>query len=191
MAEEPPVRIVRTEVVHAAEKFSVVRDVQALPDGTLLAWQSVVHRDSVLALPIDRDGQVYLVRQYRAQLGGETLEVVGGGVDDGHTPEEAMLRELAEEAGITATLLALGSGELGVSTVRCHEHFFLAVVEGIGAPRLEPYEQLTMRGVERMPLAHAVDRVMDGTVRDVNSRATILMGAEYVRRHGLPGTRSG
>lgn len=191
MNEGSPVRIVRTDVVHRAAKFTVVEDVQELPDGSRVSWQSVVFREAVLALPIDREGQVYLVRQFRAQLGGETLEVVGGGLEDGHTPAEAIRRELAEEAGIEAALIPLGAAELGVSTARCRQHLFLAVVERIGAPALEPFEEITIRGVERMPLSRAVDLVMDGTIRDVTSRTTILMAAEHVRRHGLPGARNG
>lgn len=182
----PPVRVVRTETLHESLRFRVVRDVQELADGSRVDWESIVQRDSVLALPIDAEGQVYLVRQFRPQLGVETLEVVGGGVDDGHTPAEAMARELAEEAGILARLISLGDGELGVSTIRCHEHFYLAAIERFMEPDREPFEQLTMVGVERVSLEQAVDLVVTGQVRDVNSRVTILLAAEHVRRHGLP-----
>jgi 8-oxo-dGTP pyrophosphatase MutT (NUDIX family) len=180
-----PIRIVRTDVLHANSRFKVVRDVQALPDGSLLEWESVVHRDSVLALPVDAEGYAYLIRQYRPQMGRETLEVIGGGLEDGDAPEQGVRRELSEEAGIEARLISLGTADLGTATVRCREHLFLAVVEHVGEARPEPFEQLTVVGLERHPLDRVLDLVMDGTIRDANSRMTILMAAEHIRRHGL------
>src|SRR5690349_19846931 len=98
MTDRQPIRIVRTEVVYANSRFTVVRDIQELPDGSIVPWESIVHRDSVLALPIDRERQVYLIRQFRPQVARETLEVIGGGLEDGDTPAEGMARELREEA---------------------------------------------------------------------------------------------
>jgi 8-oxo-dGTP pyrophosphatase MutT (NUDIX family) len=186
MQDVPPIRVLRSEIVYESSRFSVVRDVQLLPDGSEHLWESVVYRETVHAAPIDPDGQVYLVRQYRPQLGRETLEVVGGGVDGDHTPAEAIHRELLEEAGLTASLVPLGESQLGVSTVRCRVHFFLAQVQNVGERDLEPFEQMTMRPLERVPLEQAVELVLDGAIIDVNSRLAILLTAEHVRRQGLP-----
>ena len=186
MTDTPPIRTIRSEIVHQSSRFTVVRDTQVLPDGSEHLWESVVYRETVHAVPVDRDGHVCLVRQYRPQLQRETLEVVGGGVDGSHTPEQAVHAELREEAGLTARLISLGASQLGVSTVRCQVHFFLAVVESIGAREMEPFEQLTMGGLERVSLERAVDLVLDGEIIDVNSRLAIMLAAEYVRRHGLP-----
>jgi ADP-ribose pyrophosphatase len=184
-ADQPPIRIVRTDVIHANSRFKIVRDTQELPDGSFIEWESVVHRDSVLALPVDQDRHAYVVRQFRPQMGRVTLEVIGGGLEDGYSPEEGMHRELREEAGIDARLISLGAADLGTATVRCREHLFLAVVERVGQASPEPFEQLTMVGVERLPLDRVLDLVMDGTISDANSRMTILMAVEHTRRHGL------
>ena len=185
MTDTPPVRIVRSETVYTSSRFSVIRDTQAMPDGSEQVWESVVYRETVHAVPIDHDGHVFLVRQYRPQLRRETLEVVGGGVDGDHTPEQAIHAELLEEAGLTGRLISLGESQLGVSTVRCRVHFFLAEVETIGVRELEPFEQLTMGGLERVSLEQAVEMVVAGQIIDVNSRLAIMLAAEHVRRHGL------
>ncbi|MDP8921462.1 MAG: NUDIX hydrolase [Chloroflexota bacterium] len=184
MTDRPPIRIVRSDVLHEGAKLRVVRDLQELPDGTLVPWESVVYVDAVLALPIDADGTVYLVEQYRPQLGRRTIEVVGGGRDPDLTPEEAMRRELQEEAGIVARLVPLGTAELGASAIRCRAHLFLAHVEHIAAPEPEPFERLIGHVVRRAALAEAVELALDGTIQDAASRVLILMVAERVRRAG-------
>jgi len=184
MSDTPPIRIVRTDTMHEGAKLRVVVDHQQLPDGTVVAWESVVHVDAVLALPIDADGGVYLVEQYRPQLGQRTVEVVGGGREHSMTPEEAMHRELLEEAGIVATLRSLGTAQLGASTIRCRAHLFLAHVEHVQPPEPEPFERLMGHRVLHMPLAEAVELAMGGAMVDSTSRLLVLLAAEHVRRSG-------
>ncbi|SHG16435.1 ADP-ribose pyrophosphatase YjhB, NUDIX family [Desulfacinum infernum DSM 9756] len=65
------------------------------------AWVNVI--------PITADSQVVLVRQYRHGIRDVTLEIPGGVVEDGDTPEEAARRELREETGYEAeSLVSLG-----------------------------------------------------------------------------------
>lgn len=53
-------------------------------------------------VPLTDDGQVVLIRQFRHGIRRDTLEVPGGMIDPGESPEEAAVRELAEETGYTA-----------------------------------------------------------------------------------------
>jgi 8-oxo-dGTP pyrophosphatase MutT (NUDIX family) len=186
VAEPDPIRILRTDVLYRGPKFALVRDYQMLPDGSEVSWDSTVHSESVLVLPMNADGSVYLIEQYRPALGRYSLEVVGGRRDDGLTPEEAAQRELLEEAGITARLVLLRTAEVGVSTIRCHEYLFLALVDSVGESQPEAFEQITMRGLRRLPLDEAVELVTSGEIRDVNSSALILLAREHLRRHGGP-----
>lgn len=55
--------------------------------------------DWVNVIAVTDDNRVVLVRQYRHGSDEITLEIPGGIVDEGETPEEAARRELLEEAG--------------------------------------------------------------------------------------------
>ncbi len=59
--------------------------------------------DWVNVIPVTRDQKVVMVRQYRHGLEKVTLEIPGGMVDPGDTPEGAACRELLEETGFQAS----------------------------------------------------------------------------------------
>jgi ADP-ribose pyrophosphatase len=60
----------------------------------------VRHRPSVVLIPVDGDGHVILVRQYRAPLDRFTWEFPAGGLEPGETAEAAAARECEEEIGL-------------------------------------------------------------------------------------------
>jgi 8-oxo-dGTP pyrophosphatase MutT (NUDIX family) len=55
--------------------------------------------DWVNVIPLTKDRQVVMVKQYRHGSKQVTLEIPGGLVDPGDTPESAASRELLEETG--------------------------------------------------------------------------------------------
>jgi len=59
--------------------------------------------DWVNVVALTSAGEIVLVRQYRAGTESVTLEIPGGGVEDGETPLAAAQRELREETGYTAS----------------------------------------------------------------------------------------
>src|SRR5690242_18413664 len=84
---------------------------------------------AVLAVGQDPQGELiaYLTRQFRYAIERESLEVVGGGLEEEETPLEAAQRELEEELGIQADdWTALGKVDVDTSLVCCPVHLFLA-----------------------------------------------------------------
>ncbi|HEU5372833.1 MAG TPA: NUDIX hydrolase [Gaiellaceae bacterium] len=60
----------------------------------------VVHGPAVAVVPVDREGNVTLVRQERVPAGGKVLELPAGGVEEGESPLQTARRELREETGL-------------------------------------------------------------------------------------------
>jgi 8-oxo-dGDP phosphatase len=140
------------------------------------------HPGAVSVVPIDGE-DVLLVRQYRAALDAELLELPAGKRDvEGEPPIVTAHRELAEEVGMRA-----GSMEplinIHHSPGFCDEygHLFLATeLEPVPQDRMGPEEQVMT--VHRVPLAEAVEWCLDGTVTDAKSVAGILAAARRLGR---------
>lgn len=69
------------------------------PGGVRATREVVRHRGSVAALPVDENGALTLVRQYRYAVGEALWELPAGRLDEGETPEAGVQRELREEIG--------------------------------------------------------------------------------------------
>jgi ADP-ribose pyrophosphatase len=80
--------------------FTVEVEHRTFPNGRAHEIAIVRHRPSVVLLPLRDDGKLILVRQYRASVDRELWEIPAGGVDEGESPEQAVVRECEEEIGL-------------------------------------------------------------------------------------------
>jgi ADP-ribose diphosphatase len=69
------------------------------PNGIISTFNRIEVRDSVIVIPIFKDGSVLMVETYRHGVGTELLELPGGLIDEGETPKGSAKRELIEETG--------------------------------------------------------------------------------------------
>jgi ADP-ribose pyrophosphatase len=81
------------------------------PEGRPFARQIVRHSGAVCIVPLEADGTIVMIRQFRAPLGRVILEIPAGKLDvPGEPPAECARRELAEEVGrVAGRLTEIGS----------------------------------------------------------------------------------
>jgi ADP-ribose diphosphatase len=87
-------------IVFKGRVFSVEVDRRRFPNGQEHEVAIVRHNPSVVIIPMRDDGQVILIRQYRASVDKELWEVPAGRVDTGESPDDAVVRECEEEIGL-------------------------------------------------------------------------------------------
>ncbi len=150
-------------------------DTVEMPNGRTATREVVEHEPVVAIVPIDGDGNVVLVRQYRLATGGVLLEVPAGGVDKGESPEDAAQRELREEIGMRAASLE-PIGEFYVSPGFLTEYVYAFLATDLSDSPADADEDEDI-AVVRVPLAEAVAMVERGEFRDAKSIAGILIAA--------------
>jgi ADP-ribose pyrophosphatase len=151
----------------------------------------VAMRPGVSVLPLEEDGSVYLVREFKYAMGEESLEVISGAMESGEKPEHTGLRELAEECGlIAAEWVDMGVVNPFTTIIASPNHMFLArklskVGRGPGAgdevSEHRPGERVS---VVRMPYEDALLAVLRGQITHGASCVLILKTREYLEKQG-------
>ena len=95
--------IVSREQFMKGHAFNVEKVRLSMPDGRERTYDLADHADAVTILPIDDEGMVYFVRQYRVGAEKDLLELPAGVMDEGEDPLTTAHRELREEIGKDAS----------------------------------------------------------------------------------------
>jgi ADP-ribose pyrophosphatase len=88
------------DTIYKGRVFSVEVGRKRFPNGQDHEVAIVRHPPSVVLIPIQDDGQVILIRQYRPSVDRELWEVPAGSLDPGEKAEAAAARECEEEIGL-------------------------------------------------------------------------------------------
>ena len=80
--------------------FTVTVDRVTVPNGRTVTFDMVRHPGSVVLLPMQDEGRIVLVRQYRYALDRWIWELPAGSLDAGEDPAAAAARECEEEIGL-------------------------------------------------------------------------------------------
>ena len=111
----------------------------ALPGGLKTTREVVEHPGAVVIVPLDDNGEVVLVRQYRHAIKRYLLEFPAGGLEPGEGPLATAQRELREEVGLdAATWTSLGYFFSSPGFASEIIHVFLA--EGLSSGYANPDE---------------------------------------------------
>ena len=81
-------------VVYIGRVFSVEVDKVTLSNGHETELAIVRHRPSVVLIPVQDDGRIVMIRQYRHAVERDIWELPAGNVNDGESAEAAAARAL-------------------------------------------------------------------------------------------------
>lgn len=167
------------KIVFEGRKFHVERGEFDL-GGRTQVFDIVVHPGSAVVLPLLADQRVVLIRNWRAPVRGELLELPAGTLDAGESPENCAARELAEETGYRAgrlePLVSFYSTP-GILTERMHS--FVATELTSGSVARDSSEQIC---VVPMTYSDVLEAIRDGRIVDGKTILTLLYYDRFVRR---------
>jgi ADP-ribose pyrophosphatase len=147
-----------------------------MPDGRMALREVARHIGASAVVPVDEEGKVTLVYQYRAAVGKVMLEIPAGKLDyAGEDRLEAAKRELQEETGLTAEKWTHLTDFISTPGF-CDEKISIYLAQGLSQGESRPDDDEFLY-LCRMPLTQAVEKVMQGEIRDGKTTTALLMAA--------------
>ena len=164
--------VVDSKITHNGLIIDVSIDTITLPDGRTAKRETVLRGNAAAILPIDADGNIVLVRQYRHAAKQMALEIPAGMLDDGEDPLACAAREMEEETGYKSDNISLMFSiypSMGYFTEIIH----IYKAEGLyqGSQNFDSDEFIE---VVKMPLAKAVELIYSGGIVDAKSICAIM-----------------
>ncbi|SMB97318.1 NUDIX hydrolase [Hymenobacter roseosalivarius DSM 11622] len=180
-----PWRVLSTDLKYQNPWISVREDQVLNPAGGPGIYGVVSMKNKAIGIvPLDTDGNTWLVGQYRYTLNEYSWEIpMGGGPIELDVLESAQ-RELREETGLLARRWTTIS-RIHTSNSVTDEEGFIFLAEDLEQGDVEPEETEDLR-VWKLPLAEAIRMVMDDRITDAISVAGLLKAEKVLASRKQP-----
>lgn len=172
-------KILSTEVTYTAKYFKINRKTLER-NGKTFTKDFIERVPVVMIIPYTADGQVYLESQYRDAHKRKCIEVIAGHMEEPFDPLENAKRELEEETGLTAKKWKLIAQWEQTPNMNAPLYIFAATDLTHGEQRLDADEEIE---VVKMPVAEAVQQIVDGTM-DIALEIAPLLFFEKLWKEG-------
>jgi len=168
----------QSEAMYQGKAFGVRRDQVRLPDGQTARLDIVEHIGAVTILPVDADGNVWFVRQYRHAAAQELLELPAGTLEPGEPPEACARREIREETGLAAENMQK-LGEFFLAPGYSTEYMYVFLATNLHPDPL-PRDHDEFLRVETLPIAEVYRMVEQGEIKDAKTLAALMLGRGWL-----------
>lgn len=166
-----PERIER-KLVYKSYIIDCYKDTLKTDKGNEVQYDFVHHQDAAAIVPVDKEGKIILVKQYRNAVDGYLLEIPAGLVEENENPKDCAIRECEEETGYkpkTAEHLI----DVYVSPGFCNEMISIYYSKNLTVTQqnLDENESITL---ERYSLDEVLDLIKKAVIKDAKTVAGIL-----------------
>ncbi len=169
--------LIKSEPLLKGRAFSIRRDWMRTPNGGETKFDIIEHHGSVIIVPLDAEGNLLFVRQYRHAAAQDLLELPAGTLEPGEEPLVCAAREIREETGYAAGKLEkLGQFFLAPGYSTELMTVFLAT-NLTHAPLAADEDEFI--SVEKLPVPEALNRAGRGEFPDAKTLAALFLA----RRH--------
>jgi ADP-ribose pyrophosphatase len=172
----------KTSLKYKCKIFDVWEEEIDLPNGQAIKQSWINHNPTVAIAAINDKNELILIKQYRAAVKKNLLEIPAGSLDSlEESPDACAQRELAEETGFKAkTLIKLFEGYLLPGYCNEYMYFFLAL-DLFSAP-LTPDED---EFIEIMPVSFSKARklIEKGEIIDAKTVLGIFLADKLLQQN--------
>ncbi len=165
-------KTLKTEWIYRGRVVNLKIDEVELPNGRKSKREIIVHRGAAAILPIDDEGNIVMVKQYRKPAEKVLLEIPAGTLEEGEDPLKCAKRELTEETGFAARefapLISFYSTP-GFTTERLYIYVAKGLYEKPGEMDFDEFIE-----IEKIPFNEALSMVLEGKIEDAKTIIGIL-----------------
>lgn len=173
-----PFKLINSKTVYSGRIFRVEVVEMRLPDGKVRSFDLVQHSGAVALVPVDNEGRILFVRQYRLGAGRDLLELPAGTLEAGEDPDSCAAREIREETGLAAKKIQkLGAFFMAPGYSSEYLHIYLAT--GLYPDRLTGDEDEFLE-LEAIPVEKVYEMVRAGQLEDGKSLAALLLAQPWL-----------
>ena len=171
--------LLKSEPVFQGRAFKIRRDSLKTPDGREIKYEIVEHVGSVVIVPMDAQGDLLFVRQYRHAAGMDLLELPAG-TRNGDEPYEACAaREIREETGMAAGKLER-IGDFYLAPGYSTEFMAVFLAADLTHNPLDPDEDEFLQ-VEKIPVGKAIEMAEQGELPDAKTLAALFLARRFLK----------
>ena len=164
---------------YKARLFDVKEITVPLPDGHDKVFELIDIQNAVTVLPIDREGNIYFVEQFRIAALKELLELPAGKIEPDEDPQVAAERELREETGMAAGRI-LPIGEFYMSPGYANEYMYCYLATDLYPAPLSP-DSDEFINVRKIPLAKVKEMIREGQIIDSKTLAVFSLAINHLQ----------
>jgi ADP-ribose pyrophosphatase len=166
--------------VYRGHLFDVELDELEMHNGVRARREILRHPGAVCMVPVDADGRLLLVTQYRHAAGRRLLELPAGTLEKGERPLDAVARELQEEVDMApGRVEPLGGFYVAPGYTTEYIHLFLCT--DLTPSSLDGDEDEDIE-IERLTVAEALAAIDTGVICDAKSVIGILRWHRSINR---------
>ena len=176
-----PFEFLKSEPVFQGRAFKIRRDSLKTPDGRETKYEIVEHSGSVIIIPIDEQGNLLFVRQYRHAAGMDLLELPAGTREGDEPHDVCAAREIREETGMAAGKLErIGNFYLAPGYSTEYMAVFLATELTHNPLEADADEFLEL---EKIPINKALAMAEKGEMPDAKTLAALFLARTYLKKY--------
>lgn len=159
-------------LIHKGSIIDYYADTIEIDGSKLATFDFIDHKGAAAMIPVDSEGRIIMVRQYRNAVDQYTLEIPAGGLNKGEDNRTCAIRECEEETGFKAGEV-FHLLDLFTTVAFSNEKIGIYYTTGItpSAQNLDEDEFVT---VEHIAIDDLTKMILEGKIVDAKSIAGIL-----------------
>lgn len=171
---------INSEEIYKGRIITLTKDTVKLENGKEATREVIHHPGAVCVIPIDEDGNVIFVKQFRYPFSSVLLEIPAGKLEEGEDSLDGGKRELLEETGALCESFEY-LGEMYPSVAYLTEKIYIYLARGLTFKE-QSLDEDEFVEVEKIPYEKAVKMVMNDEIKDAKTQIAVLKAAFYLKK---------